>query len=188
MMRIKVQGVKVAVKAIEKVSLNTKKAAMYSVNRVVQRTRTDTTREAAKDYFVRVGDVRKAIVVKKANMTTLTGYITATGKPLELKQFKVNPMKVQHRGRKNRRLRARVKRNSGGNMLNGAFVAVLKDHKEENIYERVGKERYILKKLFGPSIPQMIKNEDVIDRISKTAEQRLNDETNRQIERLLGGK
>lgn len=187
MIRIKVQGTKVLLRRITKTTDSVKRAAMFGINKTVDKTKTAVKREAANDYFVLKRDVQNALVVKKSNLTTLKGSVMATGKPLELRKFKVSPMKIQKKGRKNKRLRVRVKRDSSGKELGSAFVALLSKQNDLNVYERTGRERHILNKLFGPSIPQMIKNKSVVTRISKDAETKLKEEVNRQIVRLLGG-
>lgn len=187
MIRIKIQGAKVSVKRITKTTDRVKRATMFGINKAVDKTRTAVKREAAKDYLVLKRDVQNALVVKKSNMTSLKGSVMATGKPIELKKFKVSPMKIQNKGRRNKRLHVRVKRDSGGKELGSAFVALLSKQNDLNVYERTGRERHIVNKLFGPSIPQMIKNKSVVTRISKDAETKLKEEVNRQIVRLLGG-
>lgn len=182
---VNVRGLDKELQRMSKTQERVQVAVMHAINRVADRTRTSITREAAKDYIIKVGTVREAIKVRKTDKTTMTAVITATGKNIELKEFRVKPMRVQHKGRRNKRLRVQVKKNSGAKELSRAFVAQLQGQSGLNVYERVGRERYIVNKLFGPSVPQMIKNESVLERIRRTAEDRLNQETNRQITRLL---
>lgn len=185
-----VRGGKQVIRDLDKITNRVKLAAMQGINRVAQRTRTAVTREAAKDYVIKVGDVRKTIDIKKATRNGLMAKVISKGNNIELKKFKVTPMKVQHRGRKNKRLKAKVKKNGSYKMLESAFVAKLSKQPDINVYERVGRERHIVNKLFGPSVPQMIKNESVLNRISRTAEEWLDSEVNRQVARWIskGGK
>lgn len=90
---------------------------------------------------------------------------------------------MQHKGSKNRKLRVRVKRGSAGKRLDRAFTMAIGSG--VGVFERTGRARFPVRKLFGPAVPSMLKDENIQDTIKKTASEKLNAELDRQIRRIL---
>lgn len=73
-----------------------------------------------------------------------------------------------------------VKRNGGGQvarsfMLHGNFIA------------RVGKERYPVKGLYGPAVPQLFGNPDVMEQMQERGSEIFGSRLEHELNRLLGG-
>lgn len=167
---------------IEQAPQKARNAVRMSINRIATQMRTELAREAAQDYFVKIGDVKKSIKLTKAS-DNLMAVLESSGRPIPLIKFRVTPAKVQYRGRRGRKIKVRVRRDSSGARLNRAFVAFMGT--TTNVFERKGKPRFPVKKLYGPSIPQMLRSEDVMTRITRKAQDSLNTEITHQLNRLL---
>ncbi|WP_432643396.1 hypothetical protein [Acidaminococcus sp.] len=73
-----------------------------------------------------------------------------------------------------------IKRSGGGRvarsfMLNGNFMA------------RVGKERYPVKGLYGPAVPQLFGNPDVMEQMQERGGEMFGSRLEHELDRLLGG-
>ena len=73
-----------------------------------------------------------------------------------------------------------IKRDGGGRVprsftLNGHFVA------------RAGKERYPVKGLYGPAVPQLFGNPEVMEEMQERGQEVFNSRLQHELERLLGG-
>lgn len=184
MMNIKLTNAELVEKALAETPKKVERAARMSINKVAGQVRTQMSREAAKEYFVSISSVRRTVTVKKAGRDLLA-VLESKGLPISLAKFKVKPLRVQHKGKKNKKLRVRVKRSSAGATLDRAFVSTIGSG--FGVFERSGKSRFPIKKLFGPAIPQMVGSDSVVEVIKETASTKLNGELVRQIKRLTGG-
>lgn len=182
MIEVTIEGEPTAVESLRSAPKKVRRAARMALNRVASQTKTQMAREAAKEYIIKVGDVKKTITLTKSD-DSLLATLKSKGRLISLSKFKVTPLKVQHRGRRNRKIKVQVKRNSTKAVLDRAFVAQLGS--SLSVAERIGKARYPLKKAFGPSVPQMINNEGVMRTIQADSQKKLDAEVNRQIARLL---
>lgn len=181
---VRCEGAALLIQALTDAPEKAKRAVSMSVNKIARSARTQMAREANKRYFVTVGNARKTISVRKAGGDGLKAELVSRGFPISLAHFKVSPKKVQHKGRKNRKIRARVKRNGGGATLDRAFIMAIGSG--IGVFERDGKARKPIHKLFGPSVPSMLKNEEIQQELEKTTAEKLNKELNRQLARIMG--
>jgi hypothetical protein len=160
-----------------------------AMNRAIQAARTQASRTTRETYYIKHKDVISTIKIKKANRSDLLAEFMSSDTNIPLMKFKVNPRKPQP-GRK-RPVTVSVKKGSKKVIKNG-FVAQLRKPKHEsgklNVFVRTTKSRFPLKGLYGPSIPQMIGNEDVIPRVEERAMEVLDTRLEHEISRLLGGR
>lgn len=85
------------------------------------------------------------------------------------------------------RIVTQVKRSGAAETLNHAFVARFGGH-SPRVYERVGKERFPVKQLYGPATPQMIgANEDVTDAMEKQVIETFEQRIDHEILRIMNG-
>ncbi|WJZ69991.1 hypothetical protein PVP_XSN000012 [Vibrio phage PVP-XSN] len=152
------------------------------LNRSTQTARASMVSEVREEYTAKAKAIRNTISIKKASSSRPEAVVESVGSPLPLRDFKVNP-RTQN-GRRRTPIRVSVKK---GNSHSFGSAFVLRTGGSINVFERVGKRRLPIRKMFGPSVPQMIGNESVINRIAvrteSTAEKRLDHE----IDRLLSG-
>lgn len=80
----------------------------------------------------------------------------------------------------------RVKKSGTKEFLDRAFQAKVGGH--TGIFERETEERYPIKELFGPSVPQMMySNEDVMDEIEEKIVETYEKRIDHEISRILNG-
>jgi len=181
---VRCEGAALLIQTLTDAPEKAKRVVSMSVNKIARSARTQMAREANKRYFVKVGEARDTIYVKTAHGDNLKAELTSRGYPISLAHFKVSPKKVQHKGRKNKKIRARVKRNGGGATLDQAFITAIGSG--VGVFERDGRARKPIHKLFGPSVPSMLKNEEIQQEMEKTTTEKLNKELNRQLARIMG--
>lgn len=184
---VRCKGAALVIRTMNETPKNIQKAISMSVNKIALSARTQMAREAAREYFIGVGKARKTIsITKKAAINSLKAQITSVGNPNSLAHFKISPKKVQHKGRKNKKIRVQVKRSGGGATLDRAFVMAIGKGDSVGVFERKKETRYPIRKLFGPSVPSMLKNEEIQRELEKSTAKKLNRELNRQLARIVG--
>ncbi|WP_302360338.1 phage tail protein [uncultured Megasphaera sp.] len=181
---VRCEGATLAIQMMTNAPKRAKKIISMSVNKIARSARTQMAREDAQKYFITVGNARKTIkITKAAGGDDLQAKITSQGYPISLAHFKVSPKKVQHKGRKNKKIRVRVQRSGGGGTLDRAFIMAIGSG--IGVFERDGKPRKPVSKLFGPSVPSMLKNEEIKQVLEESVSDKLNKELNRQLARIV---
>lgn len=173
-----IKDVQKRLKGIENKAPN---AISSALNRTISNLATSVNKEVRADYQVKSTDIKKTLVKKTANPNSLSASLRSKGRVLGLDHFKVSPKTVQPKRKKP--IKVAVKK-SGLKSLDGAFVANANGPK---VFVRTSKNRLPIKKLFGPSIPQMFKSRNVQEKVNTQAtakfKERLNHEINRLVER-----
>ncbi len=82
-------------------------------------------------------------------------------------------------------LTTQVKRNGGGGTLQHAFVASI--FGPAAVFERVGRSRFPVEQLFGPSTGHMMQNDQVVENMDKTIKDTFEQRAEHEILRLLNG-
>ena len=149
-----------------------KQVSKHAVARTLAMTKTDINRKAREAYTVKAGELTKSLKVVKAG---LSGFIISTGSPLPLTAFKMSPAKVT---KTKKRLSAEVKR-GGLKPIKRGFLTAKGPH------QRTSLRRYPIKRLYGPSAPQMVGENSVLDSIKKKATENLEKRVVHEIERIL---
>lgn len=158
------------------------KAAATSINRTLIFIRKEASVESRKRYLVKASAVKSSFGTKKATSGSLSGETETKGSPISLTAFKVTRPR---RGP----MKAKVLRQGSVKPVPGLFV------NDESSYRgpmlRLGQRRYPLKSPAGPSVPQMVGNENVLPMIAKTTgdylNRRLDHELDFRMTKLLGG-
>ena len=156
--------------------------SMRAINRAMDAGRVTASREVAKIYTVRAGKVNEKIKVSKASKTNLEASVTWTGRPMNLADFKVSPKEPRPAQRPV--LKAGVLKSSGLKPVPGVFVANVKSGRRA--FKRTGKPRLPIESVYGPSIPQMLGNQEVVDAVqaSEVLDARLEHEITRILDKL----
>ena len=158
------------------------RALSASINRGIQNARANVVREIRKEYTAGAGDIRRTIKLSRSTPKRLEAVITSSGSTLPLSSFSVRPMTVS--GRRRTPVRVSVKR-GGGQALQRAFI--LRPGGRPNVFERVSSSRLPIRRLFGPSVPQMLGNESVVKRVGDLAQQTMETRLDHEINRILNG-
>lgn len=158
-------------------------AVARAVNRAVQGVATDAGQMGGRLYNVRSGDVKKSFTLVKASPGNLTGMAVSKGKVLSLRLFSPSPGPGKKRPAGG--LSVVIKRQSGRLRVSGAFWGMLSRGNAASVFRRLGNVRLPIEKLFGPSVPQMLGNKNVADRIQEKAAERYGTNLDHEINRLF---
>lgn len=158
------------------------KALARAINRSVQNARSNMVRSVREEYTAKAKAIRETISISKASSSNLEAVVKSVSPPLPLRDFQVSP-KTQN-GKRRSPIRVAIKK---GRKTSFDRTFVVRTGGSINVFERVGKSRLPIKKLFGPSVPQMIGNEKVITRISYGATAVMGKRLDHEINRLLEG-
>jgi len=151
------------------------KAQASAINRSLTTARAEIVRAVRKEYVIKAEDVRGTIKVTNATASAPIGRIKSMGGPIPLIKFDVS---------KDNPVRARVKKTGAKKPIKHAFLQTMKNG-YKGVFIRAGKERYPLKQLYGPSIPQMVGNENVMKSVEEKAIDTLDKRINHEINRVL---
>lgn len=153
-----------------------------AINRAAQAGRTQAAREARSRYTVRHGDVLKTLKINRASRGDLQASISSRGELIPLIAF--NP-RMTKKG-----VSVAVKKGER-KQLKSLFISTLKNPRYSsgatNVFGRETTNRIPLRGHFGPSIPQMIENEESIASIESRASEVLEERARHDIDFLLRG-
>ncbi|CAM3107658.1 MULTISPECIES: phage tail protein [Streptobacillus] len=166
------------VKEFEKAPKELKKAISFAINRTLVMVKTRQLKSATDEYSVKRKDLSKNLNLKKSTTSTLNGVINVVGSPLGLDHFKLVP---RFRS-KNKVVRAAVKRGAT-KVLPNAFIAYHNGFL--GAFSRVGKSSLPIKRLKGPSAPQMLGGSTIIEKLQGFAESKLKERLEHEIRRLI---
>lgn len=164
-----------------------------AINRAAQKAKTETKREAAAKYFVSQGEVMKTLTISKASPAKLSAELRSKGSQIALSKFKVSPKRSVRRtsrgGYSPSVYKVAVKKEGGLKTLHAdpkSFIATMKSG-HVGVMRRDGSERLPITQLFGPAVPSMVKNEEIISQIREraleTLEKRIDAEVNNILQR-----
>lgn len=179
---IKVSGIEDVEKRLGNMKAKAPQVLSRAMNRAITNSKKNMAKETSSKYFITSGEVRKTVKVLKASSSRLKAAAISSGEGIALSKFKVNPgSPVRYRGksRSPKVYKAGVEKSGGVKALDKnpkAFIAIMKSgHK--GVFERTSEESLPLKQLYGPSVPQMVKN----DKVMKV----VNDEANATLQKRL---
>lgn len=163
------------------------KAINAALNRTATTVNKAIKKEVTSKYEIKSGEVAGTLNIKKSSATSLSIMVVSKGKILGLDHFPSNINSV-FKGSKNKNIWVKVKKKSKKiiNTSPGAFVNTLGS--TMHILKRKGPSKYPLEKLNTLSIPQMISNVEVSEKIqekaNETLQKRIEHEVNYRLEKL----
>lgn len=159
-------------------------AIARALNRAATNIKSNMSKEVRKYYTIKASDIKSTILKYRASRSNLSASVVSRGNPIGLDKFKVSPKTVQPNRKKP--IKVGVKKD-GLKVVLGAFVA---DVAGIGVFERTTKARYPIRRLYGPSVPQMLGNVHVREEIGKqgyeTFQKRLDHEINWILEKGRG--
>jgi len=158
------------------------RAVSSAVNRAASAARTEAVKQVRAQYIIKAQDVRSPMSIEKASMSGLMATLRASGRVIPLSKFRISPASPPQ----TRPLRAQVRKGSAGGTLRHAFVARMPSG-HIGAYMRKTSKRLPIKELFGPSVPHMIGNKEVMGKIEERAVEVLDERLEHEITRLLKG-
>lgn len=161
-----------------------------AINRAVSNIRKNLGKEVPQHYFISSGTIRGTIHTVNANKGSLSGAVISRGSPIALSKFKVSPnrgVKYTKKGYSPGVYLAGVKKSGGMKSLSGDPKAFMADMKSGHtgVWNRVSGKRLPIKQLYGPSVPQMVKNEKIMAKINKEAGETLEKRISAEVANIL---
>ena len=153
------------------------KAGANAVRRTLKGGRQDAARKIAQRYTSSVSLVTKTI---QTRASSLHGEMGSSGSRNPMEKFKINPKK-RPRVMPPNGVFAQIVRGQGGN-IRRAFL-----QKNGGVYERVGRERFPLRRFYSPSAPGMLAVPPVSSYIVQKMEERLGVNLEHAMQAVVGG-
>lgn len=151
------------------------RAVTAAVNRTLTHIRKEVSVSIRKDYIISTGNIKKSLSIQRARGGNSSGAIKSIGSTMHLSNFKVKSYK---RGP----MKAAVKK-GGLKPVRGMFK-----HPTKGLLRRVGTSSYPLDVPYGPSVPQMFENEQVLGRVVKESQEFLDKRFLHEINYRFGGR
>ena len=150
-------------------SQGVQKAIQRASKRAATAARTAGTKSIRSIYTMKSGNLKARTQIRKEDDGTT---ILVRGSTEPVSRYKASKRKYG--------VFVAIKRDGGGRVprsftLNGHFVA------------RAGKERYPVKGLYGPAVPQLVGNPEVMEEMQERGQEVFNSRLQHELERLLGG-
>jgi hypothetical protein len=181
-MRIKIDTSEIvqAQKALEALGDAARPLIAKSLNRSTQGVRTDASRMVRQRYNIRAKDVRTSFKIITASREGLSAAAIATGSAISLWRFGPRPATPGRRPR----IGVSVKVTQTRQKIPGAFVARMPSG-GIGVFQRKDRARLPIKKLYGPSVPQMLSHDQVLPEIQSGAADRFNKTLDHEIDFYL---
>lgn len=160
------------------------KVLWFAITRAATAAKTQASKATIKKYYVKSESVKNSLKISKKNTRAITANLRSEGNVIPLILFDTSP---KAETKNNQKVFARVMRKGGKKFVPGAFIVRGKKSNELQVVRRIGKDRRPLEVLYGPSIPQMIGNEKIMDSIILCANETLEKRLDHELGRLLRG-
>lgn len=159
------------------------RAFSSAINRGLSHTKTQAFKQVKKVYAVKQSALNEATTTKvqKASTGNLAGYVSFSGVKIPLYKFQVTPKEP----RKGQKVRAEVMK-GGGATFDSAFIAKMRSG-HIGIFERITSRRLPIEEKMGLSAAQMVKNEVIMDQLTKEAQEKVDERLKHEIDRILNG-
>ncbi|SHN77271.1 phage tail protein [Desulfitobacterium chlororespirans] len=156
--------------------------AVRAINRAAEASRSAVSKFVREEYFIGASNLTGRIKIKKAYQADMVADIYAKDRTISSINFKVRANKPLPK--KGSYAHLRVKKSSSGGMVKGSFITTVRG-RHRNVFTRVTKNRFPLRSLHSPSVPQMMGHEDGIRVMEETAREVLEKRLEHEVERVL---
>ena len=171
-------------------------AANSAINRTLTMVRSKSSKSIRANYLVNKNKLKGRITKQRSKVRFLRGSVSIYGRPFLLTNFKVSLPRLRTNRKTNKKYRkgpVRVQVLKQGTLkpVRGLFIGTTRAGSVLPM-RRVGKSRYPLEALYGPSLPQMFGSKRVLTELVPLAEETLNKrflrEVNYRFGKIHGGK
>lgn len=154
-----------------------------AISRALDRTainaKTNVSKKSREIYVIKSKDINQALKISRSSKGSLNVTLAYRGERIPLDKFKFSPSNP--RPKKPPTLKVSVKKDGMKSLLH-AFVADINGSK---IFERVGKSRLPIGRLFGPAVPQIVNKEELRRFVEAEAEKTYEKRLDHEIKRVL---
>lgn len=167
-----------ASKLLSEVPGGIEKALVGAVNHSAQKGKTQAVKEVRARYTAKAGDIRKTMKVNRASRSNIEAEIVSRGPVLGLSHYKYAPNQ-DTTGSNRQQIRVSIKREGGLKPLGNSFVW------GGLIMERLGATSHPVGKMLGPSIPSIMKNQEIVDAVLEASEENVAQRLDHEVNRIL---
>lgn len=164
---------------------------MRAANRTVTNVTKNMKSEVSKKYRIKSSDVGKTIRTQRASIGQPYAKVISQDRHANLGKFKVSPNRpvkiLKSKKRSPHAYRAAVEKTNQGTYLMGdtkPFVATMKNG-FTGLFQRKSTSNKTLKGVYGPAVPQMLKNTGVMQVINNEASEMMMKRVEVEIEHLM---
>lgn len=186
MISVSAENLKAIQKALSGTPKKVNQVLSRAVNRAVTNVKSNISKKVREQYVVKASDVKDSLHITKATVGYPVAVVKSTGKKLNLTKFRISPIEPRPTSPPKNGYRVEVKKSEGLKTVPRGFLAYTKN--SLGFFQRTGSSRMPIKRLMGPSIPEMIGHEDTIEYIESEARSMLNKRIEHELERVLGAK
>lgn len=163
-----------------------------AANRTVGKVNKTMRKEVSRKYLIKSSDVGKTIHVTKASVSKPSAKIVSTDVHSNLAKFKVSPnrrMRITKSGNYSPKVyKASVERSTGMSALSGSpkpFITTMKSNGFTGLFARKNDKGKAIRGIYGPAVPQMLKNKKIVSEICDSANKMMADRLKHEIDREL---
>lgn len=157
------------------------KAGVFAINRTIDMAKTKMLKHATEKYTIKRGDLTNSLKMRKANYSNLNAEISSFGSVIGLDHFKLYPKKRPKRYI-NPLMSSEIK-GSKKSLGRNAFIPYKSGFL--GAFKRANNKRLPIKRLMGPSAPQMLGNKEWLPEIEDFMEEKLNERFIHELNRIL---
>ena len=157
------------------------RASYVAINRTLTHARKTLSVDARVRYVAKAGPIKASMELERANGGNLSGSVISTGRQLSLSAFQTTAYKRGPVG-------VRIIRQGKGEKMQRVPGMIKKDWPSgySGVMMRTSKNKYPLKTPGGPSVPQMVGNEEVLKSAAPEIGEFLNERFQHEIEHRFG--
>lgn len=140
------------------------------------------------EYPLKAKEISSTLKFKKPSKANLTAQMISSGNKLGVEHFKISPAVST---RKSRLLKITISKKKGPITLSAGFAKEVKKYVDATslspnirVFVREGSERYPVKRIYGPSVPELVGSKNVMNRIDAEASSMVLKRIDHEINRL----
>jgi hypothetical protein len=157
-----------------------------AINRAATNAKANMAKKVREQYVVKAADIKDTIKITKATSQKPVAEVRSVGKKINLTKFKTSPHEPRPKNPPKGGYKSQVKKEGGLKAVPKGFLVNVRGTLA--MMQRVGKERLPIKRLMGPSVPEMIGRKNVIEWVETEAKSMLNNRIDHELKRILEAK
>lgn len=169
-----------AAKLLSEVPNGYEAAISRSMNRAATAGRSAAVSTIRQEYTIKASTVRRNFSIHKATRSDLEALVTSKGPRIPLVNYKTRP-KTDTIGNARKPVRVAVKTRGGLKPLGKTFVY------RGRILQRLGTSSLPVQEVYGPAIPVLSGNNEVVDNVEKAMQETFLKRLDHETGYLLGG-
>ncbi len=157
-----------------------------AVNRTVTNVKSNISKQVRAEYVIKASDVKNSLHITKATASRPCAVVRSAGKKIDLTKFRISPKEPSPQNPPRGGYKVQIKKGEGLKAVDRGFLAYAKG--SIGFFQRIGSSREPIKRLMGPSIPEMINHPKIIDYVEEQAGNMLESRLAHELERVMGAK